>query len=57
MLRNLLESVTSMLKAIIVGSLLLAATAGTVTIAYFIIMSCYRLIGSTWSHLFSRPWP
>ena len=57
MIKNLFESAGYFLKTIICGALLLAATAGAITVTYFIIMTCYRLIGSTWSHLFSKPWP
>jgi len=57
MLSNLFEWVMSLLRAAIVVCLLVAATAGAVTFTYFIVMVCYRLIGVTWSYLFSTPWP
>jgi len=57
MLKNIFESAGSLLKSIICGSLLVAATATAITFAYFIVMTCYRLIGSVWAHLFSQPWP
>ena len=57
MFKNLFESTAIFLKSIICGSLLVAATATAITFAYFIVMTCYRLIGSVWAHLFSQPWP
>jgi hypothetical protein len=57
MLKNLFESTAVFLKSIICGSLLVGATAAAITFAYFIAMTCYRLIGSAWDHLFSQPWP
>lgn len=57
MLKKIFEAIGPLLKAAICGVLLVAATAAAVTFAYFIVMTCYRCIGSAWEHLFSRPWP
>jgi len=57
MLRNLFESTVSAFRAIITMSLLLAATAGAITLAYVIVMACIRVSGSLWRHLFSEPFP
>lgn len=56
MLKNLLGTIADVLMGIIYGSLLVAGAAGAVTFAYFVIMSCWRLIGSLRQHLFF-PWP
>lgn len=56
MQKNLFETITDTLMSIICGSLLVAGAAGAVTFAYFVIMSCWRLIGSLSRHLFF-PWP
>ena len=57
MMEKLFDSVGTLLKAIICGVILIAAAAAAVTFTYFVVMSCFRLIGSLWTHLFSRPWP
>ena len=57
MLKNILEAIGPLLKDIICGVLLIAAAAAAVTFSYFVIMTCYRCIGSAWTHLFSKPFP
>jgi hypothetical protein len=56
MLKDLSDSITDGLIAIISLSLLVAGAAGAVTFAYFAVMCCWRLIGSLHLHLFF-PWP
>jgi hypothetical protein len=56
MLKRLCDLMTDGLIAIIGLSLLVAGAAGAVTFAYFVIMSCWRLIDSLRQHLFF-PWP
>ncbi len=56
MIKQILESISDALIAVIQGSLLVAGAAGAATLAYFVVMSCYRLIGSLRAHLFF-PWP
>jgi hypothetical protein len=56
MLKKLFESITDGLMAVICGSLLVAGAAGAVTLAYCVVMTCWRLIGSLRQHLFF-PWP
>ena len=57
MLKNIFESVGAFLEAVICSALLVAATAVAVAVVFFVAMTCYRLIGSVWDHLFSQPWP
>ena len=57
MFDKLFNLIASCFKCTIMAALLAAAAAAALTLAYLAIMTCYRLIGSTWTHLFSRPWP
>jgi hypothetical protein len=55
-LKKLFDAIADGLTAIIGGSLLVGGAAGAVTFAYFIVMCCWRLIGSLRAHLLF-PWP
>ena len=57
MLEKLKEAIVSLLQNIIIGVLLATAAAAVITFAYFVIMTCYRSMGSAWKHLFSEPFP
>ena len=57
MFKSLFESITAFFKAIICCALLIAATAGAVTLAYIVTMTCIRTGESLWHHFFSQPWP
>jgi len=57
MLEKLKEAVVSLLENIIIGVLLATAAVAVITFAYFVIMACWRGIGSGWKHIFSAPWP
>lgn len=56
MLKSVSDTIADALMGIICASLLVAGAAAAVTFAYFVVMSCYRLIGSLYTHLFF-PWP
>jgi len=57
MLEKLFESASFLLKGVITGALLIAATAAAIFVAFFAVMTAYRVIELLWRAVFSRPFP
>ena len=53
MLEKLFNSASLLLKGIICGALLVAATAAAIVVAFFAVMAAYRGIEVLWREVFS----
>ena len=56
MLRNSSDLIERFLKGVICLSIILAGAAGAITIAYIVVMTCYRGCGVLWRSFFDQPW-
>jgi len=57
MLKQLYDFIGGFFKAVISVTAYVAATAWVMTLVFILIMTCYRVCGSLWRHIFSEPFP